>query len=104
MEWSGPLLQRGAKHLAGFLTPVVTELGRSKRRVAAGRYVHGLLLPGQRKSVAPMAARLGVDAQGLQRFVSVSPWSDQAVWKVVRQQIISIWNRWRRGWWTKPAG
>ena len=88
MQWSGPLFQRSAKHLAGFLTPVVAELGRSERRVAAARYVQGLLMPGQRKSIEPMAAKLGVDAQGLQQFVSASPWSDQAVWTVVRQQII----------------
>ena len=35
-----------------------------------------------------MAARLGVEPQGLQQFVSDSPWSDQAVWTVVRRQII----------------
>lgn len=63
-------------------------LGRSERRVAAARYVQGLLMPGQRKSVGPMAARLGVAAQDLQQFVSASPWSDQAVWTAVRQQII----------------
>ncbi len=50
--------------------------------------MQGLLLPGQRKSVEPMAGRLGVDPQSLQQFVSASPWSDQAVWKVVRQEII----------------
>lgn len=88
MKWSGSLYQRSAKHLTGFLTPVVAELGRRERRVAAARYVHGLLLPGQRKSIEPMAERLGVDPQSLQQFVSASPWSDQAVWKVVRQEII----------------
>ena len=35
-----------------------------------------------------MAERLGVSAQGLQQFVSDSPWSDEAVWAVVRKQII----------------
>ena len=88
MEWSGPLFRRSAKHLIGFLTPVVAGLGRSERRVAATRYVQGLLMPGQRKSVEPMAERLGVEPQGLQQFVSDSPWSDQAIWTVVRQQII----------------
>jgi SRSO17 transposase len=88
MEWNGPLFQRSAKHLLEFLTPAVATMGRSERRLAAARYVQGLLLPGQRKSVGPMAERLGVSPQGLQQFVSDSPWSDQAVWKVVRQQII----------------
>jgi hypothetical protein len=31
--------------------------------------VEGLLMPGQRKSIEPMAARLGVDAQSLQQLV-----------------------------------
>lgn len=35
-----------------------------------------------------MTERLGVDPQGLQQFVSNSPWSDQAVWTVVREQIM----------------
>ena len=86
------------------LTPVVAQLGRSERRVAAARYVQGLLMPGQRKSVEPMAERLGVDPQGLQQFVSDSPWSDQAVWTVVRQQIIPHLERWKRGWWMRPGG
>ena len=89
MKWAGELFQRSAKHLTGFLTPVVTTLGRSERRVAATRYVQGLLLPGQRKSIEPMAERLGGDPQHLQRFVSASPWNDAAVWKVVRQEIIA---------------
>ena len=67
---------------------MVAELGRCERRVAAARYVQGLLMPGQRKSVESMPERLGVDAQELLQFVSASPWSDQAVWTVVRQKII----------------
>ena len=59
------------------MIPLVTVLGRSERRVAATRYVKGLLLPGQRKSIAPMSERLGVDAQSLQQFVSDSPWEEQ---------------------------
>ena len=88
MEWTGTDFQHSAKQLPGFLTPVVAELGRSERRLAATRYVQGLLMPGQRKSIEPMAQRLGVDVQSLQQFVSDSPWSDQAVWRAVRQHII----------------
>jgi len=32
------------------------------------------MLKGRRKSVQPMAERLGVDHQQLQQFVSSSPW------------------------------
>jgi SRSO17 transposase len=88
MEWSGPLFQRNASYLLDFIAPAAATLGRSERRVAAMQYVQGLLMPGQRKSIEPMAERLGVDAQGLQQFVSASPWSDAAVWSVIRKQII----------------
>ena len=51
--------------LAGsqFMIPLVGGLGRSERRVAASRHVTGLLLPGQRTSIAPGSERLGIDAQ-----------------------------------------
>jgi SRSO17 transposase len=88
MKWTSGDFQRSADKLLGFLEPVLSELGRSERRTAAVRYVHGLLMPGQRKSIEPMAERLGVDAQSLQQFVSDSPWSEQAVWAVIRREII----------------
>lgn len=64
------------------------ELGRSERRVAATRYVKGLLLEGHRKSVEPMAARLGVDHQSLQHFLADSPWSSEAMWSAIRRHAI----------------
>jgi len=39
------------------MEPLVAELGRSERREGAVLYVEGLLTPGQRKSVEPMASR-----------------------------------------------
>ena len=45
-------------------------------------------MPGQRKSIEPMAARLGIDAQSLQQLVSSSPWSDEALWRALRQEVI----------------
>jgi SRSO17 transposase len=88
MKWSGRDFQQSADQLLGFLKPVIAELGRSERRTAAVRYIHGLLMPGQRKSIEPMAERLGVDAQSLQQFVSDSPWSERAVWTAIRREII----------------
>lgn len=63
-------------------------MGRRERRVAATRYLEGLLLEGHRKSIEPMAARLGVEAQNLQQFVADSPWSDEEVWSAIRRDII----------------
>jgi len=74
--------------MEAFLSSLTEALGRSERRVAATRYVEGLLLEGQRKSIGPMAARLGVDAQSLQQFVTDSPWSAEALWSAIRREVI----------------
>ena len=47
---------------------------RSDQRVKGELYVRGLLTDGQRKSMQPMAQRLGVDHQRLQQFVTSSTW------------------------------
>jgi SRSO17 transposase len=54
-------------------------VGRSDRRTKGELYVRGLLTDGQRKSMQPMADRLGVDHQGLQQFVTSSTWDYQQV-------------------------
>ncbi|MFJ2030855.1 transposase [Streptosporangium sp. NPDC087985] len=53
------------------------------------RYARGLLTDGARKSMEPMAARLGVGRQGLQQFLTDAPWSHQLVlaeWPVGRPE------------------
>jgi SRSO17 transposase len=72
-------LERSEKRLEGFLAKLTAGLGRSERRRWAGVYVRGLLLDGERKSVEPMAARLGESDQDLQHFVSQSPWLADAL-------------------------
>ena len=68
-------LKRLDRSLEGFLAKLTAGLGRSERRRWAGVYVRGLLLDGERKSIEPMASRLGQSDQDLQHFVSLSPWS-----------------------------
>lgn len=68
-------LKRLDKSLESFLAKLTVRLGRSERRHWAGVYVRGLLLDGERKSIEPMATRLGQSNQDLQHFVSQSPWS-----------------------------
>src|SRR3954471_17554151 len=51
-------------------------LGHADRRGPLRAYATGLLLPGERKSVEPMAARVAPgDLQQLHHFVSTSPWA-----------------------------
>src|SRR5438046_4999763 len=52
---------------------------RSDQRAKGQWYVRGLLTDGARKSMQPMAARLGVDHQALQQFISSSTWDYQQV-------------------------
>jgi SRSO17 transposase len=47
---------------------------RRDQRAKGELYLRGLMLDGKRKSMQPMAERLGVDHQQLQQFVSTSTW------------------------------
>ena len=65
--------ERRLKRFLGALTPL---LGRAERQTHAGEYVRGLLLDGERKSIAPITARVpGSDVQALRQFVNQSPWA-----------------------------
>lgn len=48
----------------------VRALGRKDQRAKGRLYLQGLMLKGRRKSMQPMAQRLGVNHQQLQQFVS----------------------------------
>jgi SRSO17 transposase len=54
----------------------LARLRRKAQRYWAPFYLQGLILPGERKSVEPMAARVAPgDTQQLHHFVSTSPWA-----------------------------
>src|ERR1039458_1108744 len=59
--------------LVAFAEEMLGGLPRKDQRAAGELYVRGLLTDGQRKSMQPMAARLGVDHQRLQQFITSSP-------------------------------
>jgi SRSO17 transposase len=62
--------------LRRWLEPFLARLRRKTQRHWAPFYLKGLILPGERKSVEPMAARVAPgDTQQLHRFVSTSPWA-----------------------------
>ena len=54
-------------------------LPRKDQRAKGELYLRGLLTDGRRKSMQPMAERLGVDHQGLQQFVTSSTWGYESV-------------------------
>jgi SRSO17 transposase len=55
------------------------DLPRKDQRAAGELYARGLLTDGQRKSMQPMAARLGADHQRLPQFITSSTWGYAAV-------------------------
>jgi SRSO17 transposase len=61
------------------------SLPRKDQRARGECYLRGLMLNGRRKSIEPMAARLGgeVHYQALHHFVAVSPWD----WRPVRRRL-----------------
>ena len=65
--------------LVEFTAGMLGGLARSDQRAAGELYVRGLLTDGRRKSMQPMAARLGVDHQRLQQFITSSTWDYVAV-------------------------
>jgi SRSO17 transposase len=75
--------------LLDFTAEMLGGLARKDQRVAGGLYVRGLLAGGQRKSMVPMAARLGVDSQRLQQFITSSTWDYAGVRRNVARWFAS---------------
>ena len=75
------------EQLQRFVEGFAAELGRSERRYWCGKYLEGLLREGERKSIEPLAARVGGDDQALQQFVNQSPWEHEAVLFRLREQM-----------------
>jgi SRSO17 transposase len=70
-------------------------LGHADRIEPFRSYCTGLLLPGDRKSVEPMAARLkpeGTSAhhQSLLHFVGQAPWDEKALLRAVREAVLPV--------------
>ena len=84
------------ERLSTFLEPMLGFLGREDRRRWARVYVAGLLLDGERKSIQPLATRLGLagDAtQSLQQFISTGPWSCELLQAAMARTAATLWPR-----------
>lgn len=65
--------------LEDYVAEVFASLPRRDQRAKGSLYLRGLMLDGRRKSMQPMAERLGVDHQQLQQFVASSTWAVEPV-------------------------
>lgn len=94
---------RGARRVPGpafdaFVAALAPAFGHADRDAPMRAYATGLLLPGERKSVEPMAARLAPTRvramhQAMHHFIAHAPWSDAAVLAAVREQVLPAFAR-----------
>ena len=80
---------------AAFVERLAAALGHADRVAPMKAYCTGLMLPGDRKSVEPMAARVEpgrVQAahQSLHHFVAKADWVDDAVMATVRDLVLPV--------------
>src|SRR5215217_6001606 len=83
----------GEARFAAYLEAIAAVLGDVRRAASARAYCTGLLLPGERKSIEPMAARMEpgrVQAkhQSLHHVVAKAEWDDAALLRAVRDWIV----------------
>src|SRR3712207_3090679 len=66
-----------ARALETWLEPFLARLGHPARRRMCPLYVAGLIGPGERKSLQPIAARVApADYDQLHHFITVGPWDE----------------------------
>ena len=73
-----------ASRFEAYIEHMRNAVGHADRRESLIAYCAGLLLPGERKSVEPMAARLAPEDvstkhQSMHHFVAKAPWEEPAL-------------------------
>jgi SRSO17 transposase len=90
--------ERAEVRFSTYVEGLGSELGHADRIGPLRDYCTGLILPGERKSVEPMAAktapaRTSAQHQSLLHFVGVAAWSDEKVLAKVRQMVLPSMQR-----------
>lgn len=87
-----------SERFAAYVDGLAETAGHADRVAPLKAYCTGLLLPGERKSVEPMAARLAPDRvrqmhQSLHHLVADAPWEDDALLRQVRYRVLPAMTR-----------
>src|ERR687897_171601 len=87
-----------AQRFHAYVERLTTALGHRDRHGPLRDYVTGLCLPGDRKSIEPMAARVDprhVPArhQSMHHFIANAAWDDAAVLRGARQTVLAAFGR-----------
>lgn len=86
------------KRFAAYIEGLANAAGHEDRHKPLKNYCKGLLLPGERKSIEPMAARLDPGnvqpmRQSLHHLVAKAPWSDQTLLDEVRSRVLPVMQK-----------
>jgi len=78
-----------------FITLLEASIGHADRFEPLRAYCTGLLLPGERKSVEPMAARIDPAHvrqrhQSMHHFIAEAPWDDHEVLRAIRRYALPL--------------
>lgn len=81
-----------------YVDKLAAVIGHADRHGPMQSYCLGLLLPGDRKSVEPLAAltdpgHVSAKHQSLLHFVGQATWSDAAMVRAVREQVLPVMQR-----------
>ena len=90
--------EKAEARFAAYVAGLSGVLGHADRIGPLRDYCTGLILPGERKSVEPMAAktapaRTAAQHQSLLHFVGVASWSDEKVLAKVREMVLPAMER-----------
>src|SRR4029453_12264202 len=82
-----------AQRFQAYVEQLTTALGHRDRHGPLRDYVTGLCLPGDRKSIEPMAARVDpghvrARHQSMHHFIANAPWEEAAVLRVARDWVL----------------
>src|SRR6201982_3777644 len=88
-----PITADSASRFEAYVEGLVSVIGHADRAKPLRDYCLGLVMPGERKSVEPMAAvtgpaRVAAQHQSLLHFVGAGSWSDEMVLAKVREMVL----------------
>ena len=86
------------RDLPAYVEGLVSVIGHADRAAPLRDYCLGLVMPGERESVEPMAAvtapsRVAAQHQSLLHFVGNAPWSDEKVLAKICEQVLPAIER-----------
>src|SRR5215216_1119305 len=86
------------ERFASYVEALTEVIGHADRAAPLRDYCLGLLLPGERKSVEPIAAitapaRVSAKHQSLLHFIANAPWSDERVLSRIQELTLPIIER-----------